>query len=291
VSFFTFHPRRWLAGNLSHSRFLGHIWPQLLIGDEAEFIARRQLVRRAWWPKVLTAPLGKRLLVISPHPDDEAIGAGGLLLAHKGKSEIHILSLTNGEGGGALENPPSDPKEELALMAAARREELKRVAAELGSASLEFLSIPVGNISINPENLAKVRAAVERIAPDVVLLPWFLDNHPDHRAANQLYAEACHDMDHLVLGYEIWEMTEPNALFDITPFLEQKMELIRHYVTQLRTVNYLEYAAALARLRAFHGALNADRTGAAEGFVALPNAEYCQLARMLSQPRPSQDNP
>jgi LmbE family N-acetylglucosaminyl deacetylase len=265
---------------------MGHIWPRLVVDAEEEYLVRRKLVRNAWWPKVLSAPIGKRLLVISPHPDDEAIGAGGLLLAHKGLSEIHIVCLTDGERGGALENPPLDPAIAQRCMAEARREELKRVAQLLGARSLEFCGLPDGGVTCNEDAIAKVRSVVRRISPDVVLLPWFLDNHPDHRAANALYARACHDLDCVVLGYEIWETLEANAIFDITQHLAAKLDLIRHYPTQLRTINYLDYASSLARVRAFQTPVNLKREGAVEGFLALPNVEYCQLAEALAKPRP-----
>jgi hypothetical protein len=44
---------------------------------------------------------------------------------------------------------------------------------------------------------------VRNIRPDVVLLPWFLDEHVDHRRANLIYALACGDIEATVLGYEI----------------------------------------------------------------------------------------
>jgi hypothetical protein len=87
------HPRRWLTGLVSYSRYLGYIKPQLVPASEEEFRIRRQLLASAWQPRKLVAPIGKRILALCPHPDDESIGAGGLLLAHRELAEIHLVCL------------------------------------------------------------------------------------------------------------------------------------------------------------------------------------------------------
>ena len=47
-----------------------------------------------------SAPDGK-VLVLSPHPDDEAIGMGGALSMHlENKDPVTVLYMTNGKGAG-----------------------------------------------------------------------------------------------------------------------------------------------------------------------------------------------
>ena len=99
------HPRRWLTGLVSYSRYLGYIKPQLMPASEEEFRIRRQLLARAWQPRKLVAPIGKRILALCPHPDDESIGAGGLLLAHRELAEIHLVCLCDGAGGRTTRGP------------------------------------------------------------------------------------------------------------------------------------------------------------------------------------------
>ncbi|MGA2139839.1 MAG: hypothetical protein ABSH14_13355 [Verrucomicrobiia bacterium] len=84
---------RWLTGFVSYPRYLGYVKPQLIDATEEEFRVRRQLLAQAWEPRALTVPVGKRLLVLCPHPDDESIGAGGLVLAHRNSAEIHLACL------------------------------------------------------------------------------------------------------------------------------------------------------------------------------------------------------
>jgi LmbE family N-acetylglucosaminyl deacetylase len=272
------HPRRWLIGLLSYSRFLGYIRPHLVGTTDEEFRVRRQLLALAWDPRELIVPLGKRILVLCPHPDDESIGAGGFLLAHRNLAEIHLVCLCLGEAGGSLGESYDDPKK----MAEVRRAEFKRTANDLRAASVRHLDFPDGNIPIDAASAARLRSIVEAVKPDVVLLPWFLDGHIDHRRANTLYAKGCSHIEAIVLGYEIWSMLEPNAVFDVTDYLEQKLALIRNYSSQLRTVDYVQYASGLAHVRGYHAAIRDRRSGAAEAFVALPNKDYCDLVMLQS---------
>ena len=241
--------------------------------SEEEFLVRRKVLARAWNPRQLTAPLGKRILALCPHPDDESIGAGGLLLAHRTCSEIHLVCMCNGERGGELDHG----EDGTSTMAELRRAEFRKTAEILKAASVRHLDFPDGNIPCSPAAVEQLRAVITKIHPDVVLLPWFLDGHVDHRRTNLLYAWACSDIEATVLGYEIWTMLEPNALFDITPHLPEKLALIQNYRSQLRTVDYVSYAAGLASVRAYQAAFWPQRSGAAEGFLALPNHDYCEM--------------
>jgi N-acetylglucosamine malate deacetylase 1 len=275
------HPRRWLIGLLAYSRYMGYIRPHLLGATEEEFRVRRHLMARAWEPRRLEAPVGKRILALCPHPDDESIGAGGLLLAHRELAEIHLLCLCKGGGGGSLGDGKSNPN----ALAEVRRAEFQKTASVLRAVSIQHLDYPDGEIRCSPKDVERLRSIVCHIRPDVVLLPWFLDGHLDHRRANVLYARACADIEATVLGYEIWSLLEPNAVFDISKYLEEKLLLIRNYSTQLRTVDYVQYASGLAKVRAYHAAFEPLRSGAAEAFVALPNREYCELVCKLYDAR------
>ena len=118
---------------------------------------------------------------------------------------------------------------------------------------------------------------VEDLNPDVVILPWLLDAHPDHKVANLLWSMACADLRCMILGTEIWSLAIPNAFFDITDVLPKKLAAIKEFQSQLRTVDYLSLAESLARTRAFYFGFRERRGGAAEGFFSLPNREYCEL--------------
>lgn len=269
--------RRWWDGFLSYPHYLGHIKPYLFTDSEEEYIIRRKITSRIWKPQNLSLPVGKRVLSISPHPDDESIGAGGLLWAHRNLSEIHCIVLSRGEKGGALEIPSENSELYKSELAKVRKQEFLKTVSMLNTKSFYFFDFPNGDISCNTQEAERLRSSVKKIKPDVVMLPWFFDDWPDHRCANILYAWGCADFEYMVLSYEVWTMLEPNALFDITDYLEGKLSLIQNYGSQLRTVDYLSYVIALAKLRAFQ--YSPHRSGAIEAYFALPNHEYCELVR------------
>ena len=149
----------------------------------------------------------------------------------------------------------------------------------LKARSCHFFDFPDGRISFDPAHVERLGLLIKQIRPDVVLLPWFLDNLPDHRRANILFAWACPDLELSVFSYEVWTMLTPNAVLDITDYLEGKLSLVRNYVSQLRTVDYEGYCIGLSRVRAFQFSARARRHGAQEAYFALPGQEYCALVR------------
>ncbi|HVA49246.1 MAG TPA: PIG-L deacetylase family protein [Pirellulales bacterium] len=276
------HPRALWHSLTTYRRFLGTIKPELLRGTEDERLAWHRSLTRSCEVARLQAPIGRRLVVLAPHPDDESIGAGGLLLAHEGRCEIHIVNLFAGKGGGQLSPGPacaqSCSQEELI---AARRKELIAAGAMIGAASIHYLDLPAGQASLTTESADALGRVVEQLRPDVVLLPWYLDNHGDHRATNALFAWSCRDIDCIVLGYEIWTLCPPNSVLDITDWLDKKLALVALYQTQLNTVDYLNFVRGAAMTRGFLHSVRAKRTGAAEAFLAMPNRDYCDVVTSL----------
>lgn len=270
---------------LSYPRYFGTIKPELMNCAAAEFEARLRCLTSSWWPKALECPLGRRILVLAPHPDDEAIGAGGFLLRHRGLAEIFLINVFNGEGGGRLGSDPwrDDPayKKELVIE---RKREFQESAVRLGATIVGYLDLSDGQRLPSMEDAHRLRALVDSVRPDVVLLPWLLDRHPDHRVTNVLYAWGCDDLECAVLGFEIWELLHANAMLDITPCLSEKLDLIRIYRSQNATIDYVSIFEGLARVRAFTHNLRPDRSGAAEAFLALPNREYCDLVKTMYGP-------
>lgn len=269
------HPRRWLNSFLAYPRYLGYIRPQLSGCDETEFRIRRAMLAQSWDYRQIEVPCGKKILALSPHPDDESFGAGGFLWAHRDVCEIHLAAVTNGEKGGADASGKGEGLAEI------RKKEFLTVAQKLRAKSCSFFDYPDSLIPCTQEAAMQLRDFVEKLRPDTVILPWFLDNHLDHRLTNILYAWGCMELDINVFAYETWSLLEPNAVLDISAHLEEKTALIQSYASQLRTVDYLNYSASLAKVRAFHYPVTANRNGAVEAYLALPNHEYCGLVRQL----------
>lgn len=151
----------------------------------------------------------RRVLAVAPHPDDEALGCGGLLwhLARLGRA-VHVAFVT--DGGASHPNSPTWPRQRLA---AARENEAAAALSELGlgEATRSFMRLRDADMPVEgaPEHTAALKAAsaiVRDARPDLVLLPWRRDPHRDHRDAWSLFTRAFLEsgMAPQTLEYAIW---------------------------------------------------------------------------------------
>jgi LmbE family N-acetylglucosaminyl deacetylase len=159
---------------------------------------------RAWpglrrLPSLALAPAPDRVVVVAPHPDDEVLGAGGLvaLLERRG-TRVVVLALTDGEAshGGA------DAVRGLAVRRAAETDEaLRRLLAR--RPEIRRLGLPDGGLAQHVETLAA--GIADALAPGSwCLAPHRLDGHPDHEAAAHAARDACRERGARLLEYPIW---------------------------------------------------------------------------------------
>jgi LmbE family N-acetylglucosaminyl deacetylase len=227
----------------------------------------------------MECPVGERILAVSPHADDETIGAGGLLISHKELSQIAVITVFNGEGGGSLSPALSNAKDYKQQLITKRRDELAAACKYFNGQIIGRLDIPDGTQPADFRVSATwLRELVLGYKPDVCVLPNFLDKHQDHQTTNRLWASACRDLSCIILGSEIWSLhVAPNAYFEISDSLAAKLLAIGEFNSQLATVDYKRLADGLATVRGFQCPGVARRSGAAEAFLALPNVDYCDL--------------
>ena len=200
-------------------------------------------------------PAFRRVLLLAAHPDDESIGCAGTvaLLAEAG-AQVTAVFATDGEAtiGSAL-----GPVETGVRRAA----EARAACAALGVQDVRFLSHPDGALPAAVETLGReLSTLVGELRPQVVLLPWFLDGHPDHQALSTAHATA----------------TLPaNRLVDITAAVPRKQAALNAHVTAHLAFD-VSAGLALSRWRSIHGLAG---VGYAEAFLAAPAAGYLAMAR------------
>ena len=138
-----------------------------------------------------------RALVVAAHPDDDVLGAGGLLrrLGRTGW-EVDVLWATDGEAS----HPASTA---LGTQELARRRRKESLAARgvLGlRGSVGWLGLPDSGLV---DHEPALREAVRRAAPgaDLLLAPWSEDGHPDHEVCGRAVLEAG-----AAVGVEVWEL-------------------------------------------------------------------------------------
>ena len=217
-----------------------------------------------------------RVLVISPHPDDEAIGCGGTLCAHSAAGdEIHVIFLTSGERGSRAMGP--------AETAEIREKEAAAAAAVLGIAGIEFWRQPDGALRSSGMLARKVAEAICGRKPDYLYATHGAERHSDHRAAMRLTIRGLNLAQQpwpVVRLFEVWTPLQRwGFVQDISPHLEAKLRAIRCYASQSANLRFDDAAAALSRYR---GIMH-DAGEYAEVFLALREPAESHRGGMASQ--------
>ncbi len=157
---------------------------------------------------------GRAFIVLAAHPDDESLGAGGLLARlHAVGATVRVLLCTAGEG-----SHPGSPTTTPEQLAAVRLQEfgdaLKRLfgsgaGSGAGDPEWQCLGLPDGQLAGHRE---QIRAAVReasagcgRAAGEVVLVaPYRSDGHTDHDVLGSVAAELSAAAGYALLEYPIW---------------------------------------------------------------------------------------
>ncbi|MBD2091241.1 PIG-L family deacetylase [Microcoleus sp. FACHB-1515] len=148
------------------------------------------------------------VLIVAPHPDDEALGCGGAIaLLRSLNYEVRVLVVSD----GTLSHPRSR-KYPAPVLRNLREQETLTALSLLGvnAAEVTFLRLPDGALSTlisSPEVCAIFRQFLSKISPSTIFLPWRFDPHPDHRSTWQLVHTAIADlgMDVRQIEYPIWD--------------------------------------------------------------------------------------
>lgn len=144
-----------------------------------------------------------RLLVLAAHPDDESLGAGGLVAAAaRSGLPVRVVVATAGEGShpGATAWGADDLRR---TRTAEAREAVARLRGEhAGAVDLELLDLPDGGLAGRED---EITAAISSwVTPStLVLAPWVGDGHPDHEAVGRVAADLAAAVAR-VWWYPIW---------------------------------------------------------------------------------------
>ena len=145
----------------------------------------------------------RRAVVVAPHPDDEILGAGGLLqeLDRRGV-EVLVVAVTDGEA--------SHPRSELAKKVDLRRIRAKESIVALGRLGISRprvvrLRIPDGGVT---RSIERLEAELTRLLHpgDLCLAPWVSDGHPDHDASGVSVRNVSSSVGNRVLHYLVWAL-------------------------------------------------------------------------------------
>jgi LmbE family N-acetylglucosaminyl deacetylase/SAM-dependent methyltransferase len=153
-----------------------------------------------------------RVVVVAAHPDDESLGAGGLLAEAADRAlEITLVLATAGE-----RSHPGSPTHTADALAVRRRGEAEAALSILApEARMVFVDVPDGAVADAEDRLAAriVDVVGEAGEGTLVVAPWRRDGHPDHEAAGRAAAAAARRTDARLAEYPIWwwHWSEPSS--------------------------------------------------------------------------------
>lgn len=226
-----------------------------------------------WSPGMWDSPGGQRVLVVTPHPDDE-VGCGGTLLLHRRAGDtVHMAHVTDGRRSRSGGLGPDE-------MANSRRLEAAAAATVLGLTGAEWLGMREGEWD-EDVLLPMLRDLLRRTMPQIVYAPSRVDFHPEHVRVARCLARAIAGVASRDVAVRVYQLQVP-----LTPVLVNRVALVqsvagdlaramRCYRTQLGSIERCwrikRYGAALYGL-----------PGLAEEFWEMDGNAYDRLHQSAS---------
>lgn len=184
----------------------------------------------------------RHVLVVFPHPDDEAFGVSGTIASHVNMgTPVTYACLTLGQMGRNMGNPPFANRETLAII---RKKELKEAAHVLGISDLRMLGFRDKTIEFEDENklVNLFSSLIAELNPSLVITfyPGY-SVHPDHEATGAAVVRAVGQMPeatrpklHCVAFSNgcVEELGQPDIIHDISAVSDIKLDAIRAHRSQ-----------------------------------------------------------
>jgi bacillithiol biosynthesis deacetylase BshB1 len=189
------------------------------------------------------------VLAFGPHPDDVELFCGGLLARMAGQGyRTGIVDLTRGE-----KSSRGTPE--------TRALETEAASRELGLSLRENLGLPDGWVSpwagfeapeaerASRSAVARVVEVLRRLRPELVVVPWEEERHPDHEAASALVTRALFFAGvrkfeaeppgapftpRQVLYYPLRHLAEPSFVVDVSSVYARKLAAVHCYASQVQ---------------------------------------------------------
>lgn len=219
------------------------------------------------------------VLVIAPHADDEVLGMGGTIA--KLVSQGHQVKVAVLTGHGTEPHPiwPASSWDTI-------RAECRAAMTILGCEAPIFRELPAACLDLTPtyEVNKVISDLIAEVDPEEIYVPFAFDLHKDHGVI--AYGVSVVARPYLagakkirrVLAYETLSEThlappylapafQPNVFVDICDTLDQKIDAMRAYASQIQPDNLPRSAAALWALATLRG--THIGVAAAEAFVLL----------------------
>lgn len=225
--------------------------------------------------------MGKNILIIAAHSDDEALGCGGTIARHASEGDkVGAIFLTDGVSSRSYKYRDRDN-------AKLRNEYSEEAAKILGISWVKNLGFPDNKLDSIPmlDIVQKIEHHVLDFVPDIVYTHYPLDLNIDHRVASNAALTAFRPLPgsscSKVLFFEVRSSTEwsisvpnnsfsPNYFVDISNFLESKVSALKCYDSEMRAFPHTRSYESIEMQAKLHGSS-----------VGLYAAEAFMIARVI----------
>ncbi|KSU80939.1 MULTISPECIES: bacillithiol biosynthesis deacetylase BshB2 [Fictibacillus] len=184
----------------------------------------------------------EHVLVVFPHPDDEAFGVSGTIAMNTEKGvPVTYVCLTLGEMGRNMGNPPFATRESLPKI---RKKELQAAADTLNIQDLRMWGLRDKTVEFeDPKTLtARIGNVIDELKPTLIITfyPGY-SVHPDHEATGRAVIRAVEQLPEdrrptvhcVAFSNDCYEMLgEPDVVKDVSSVSHQKLEAIKAHRSQ-----------------------------------------------------------
>ena len=225
--------------------------------------------------------IGKTILVVAAHPDDEVLGCGASIAKWAAAGDlVHILIMAEGATSRSQVRDRDSKRKELSSLVKSAH----KAGNVLGANSVKLLDFPDNRMdSLDRLDVIKaIETEIEQIKPDTVVTHHCGDVNIDHRITHEAVVTACRPQPdssvRCLLAFETASSTEwqtsqssipfqPNWFEDISTTLDRKIKALKAYDSEIREFPHSRSYKSLKYLAHWRGA--SVGVDSAEAFMLL----------------------
>lgn len=197
-------------------------------------------------------------LFVAPHPDDDVIGAGGMM-ALLGRARRSVVSVYVTDG--------AQPGRDRTHMAGQRRREAMKALHAVHARGAFFLPFTSRDVHERPVLVrAALRRILEAVQPRTFYMPCPFEQHATHRTVHRMALAGIRRLERApdeVWGYAVWSAMPPAPMVrcvDITAVAGRKRGAIRCHASQMASKDFADGIFGLNRFAAVFSSLRPDNT-------------------------------